>query len=75
MSKTPRDTQPRTIRPPYPHPSGIRPPEIPRELVPKHVAAFGDITFEVGFVIAALLYVILFQFQPDRDAEEAAVIG
>src|SRR5689334_1374581 len=42
LSKTPRDTEPRTIKPPYPHPSGIRPPEIPRELVPKHVAIVMD---------------------------------
>src|SRR6202035_4529960 len=27
---------------PYPHPSGIRPPEIPRELVPRHVAIVMD---------------------------------
>jgi len=43
-------------------------------LVPKHKPAFGDITFEVGFVLAAVLFVILFRFQRDRDAEEAAVI-
>jgi purine-cytosine permease-like protein len=42
--------------------------------VPKHTPAFGDITFEVGFVLAAVLFVILFSFQRDRDAEEAAVI-
>jgi len=42
--------------------------------VPKHTPAFGDITFEVGFVLAAVLFVILFRFQRDRDAEEAAVI-
>ncbi len=30
------------MRPPYPHPSGIRPPEIPRELVPRHVAIVMD---------------------------------
>ena len=42
MSKTPRDTEPAAIRPPYPHPSGIRPPEIPRELVPRHVAIVMD---------------------------------
>jgi NCS1 family nucleobase:cation symporter-1 len=44
-------------------------------LVPSHVSAFGDITFEVGFVVAALLYAVLFQFQPDRHAEEAAVVA
>jgi NCS1 nucleoside transporter family len=42
--------------------------------VPKHWPSFGDITFEVGFVIAALLYALFFQFQPDRDVEQAAVV-
>ena len=31
-----------TSRPPEPHPSGARPPEIPRELVPRHVAIVMD---------------------------------
>ncbi len=39
-------------------------------VVPKHVAAFGDITFEVGFVLAALLYVVFFRWQPDSTKEE-----
>jgi NCS1 nucleoside transporter family len=43
--------------------------------VPARVPAFGDSTFEVGFLIAAVLYVILFQFQRDKDIEEAAVVG
>lgn len=30
------------IRPPFPHPSGARPPAIPRELVPHHVAVVMD---------------------------------
>src|SRR5215467_14657312 len=29
-------------------------------VVPKHVSAFGDIAFEVGFVLAALLYTVFF---------------
>jgi len=33
---------PREIVPPYPHPSGARPPQIPRELVPRHVAVVMD---------------------------------
>ncbi|MFC8527526.1 isoprenyl transferase [Nocardia sp. NPDC057227] len=33
---------PRTVRPPSPHPSGARPPELPRELVPAHVALVMD---------------------------------
>ena len=32
----------REIVPPYPHPSGARPPQIPRELVPRHVAVVMD---------------------------------
>ena len=32
----------RDIRPPTPHPSGARPPAIPRELVPRHVAVVMD---------------------------------
>jgi NCS1 family nucleobase:cation symporter-1 len=44
-------------------------------LVPKRVPEFGDITFEVGFVVAAVLYLILFQFQRDKDIEEAAVVA
>ncbi len=32
----------RGVRPPDPHPSGARPPKIPRELVPRHVALVMD---------------------------------
>jgi undecaprenyl diphosphate synthase len=32
----------RAVRPPTPHPSGARPPQIPAELVPKHVAVVMD---------------------------------
>jgi trans,polycis-polyprenyl diphosphate synthase len=32
----------RPIRPPHPHPSGVRPPAIPRDLVPRHVALIMD---------------------------------
>ncbi len=39
-------------------------------VVPKHVPALGDIGFEVGFVIAVLLYVVLFRFSADRDRDE-----
>jgi NCS1 family nucleobase:cation symporter-1 len=44
-------------------------------VVPKHAPAFGDITFEVGFVLAALLYAIFFRWQRDSSREEALVIG
>jgi NCS1 family nucleobase:cation symporter-1 len=43
--------------------------------VPKHFPSWGDSTFEVGFVVAAVLYVILFQFQKDRNLSEAAVVA
>jgi NCS1 nucleoside transporter family len=43
--------------------------------VPKHFPSWGDSTFEVGFVVAALLYALLFQFQKDKNLSEAAVIG
>jgi NCS1 nucleoside transporter family len=44
-------------------------------LVPGHVKAFGDITFEVGFLVSAGLYATLFRFQKDRNAEETAIIA
>ncbi|HTU04096.1 MAG TPA: undecaprenyl diphosphate synthase family protein, partial [Trebonia sp.] len=40
MSKTPRDSRP--VQPPFPHPGGARPPKIPAELVPRHVALVMD---------------------------------
>jgi NCS1 family nucleobase:cation symporter-1 len=43
--------------------------------VPKHFPSWGDSTFEVGFVVAAVLYVILFQFQKDKNLSEAAVVA
>ena len=43
--------------------------------VPSHFPSWGDSTFEVGFVVAAVLYVILFQFQKDKDRSEAAVVA
>jgi NCS1 nucleoside transporter family len=42
--------------------------------VPDAEPAFGDITFEVGFVVAALLYVALFRFQRDATKSEELVI-
>ncbi|HXS64696.1 MAG TPA: cytosine permease [Streptosporangiaceae bacterium] len=39
-------------------------------VVPAAHPAFGDITFEVGFVLAAVLYVAFFRFQPDSTKEE-----
>ncbi|GGL04145.1 purine-cytosine permease family protein [Mangrovihabitans endophyticus] len=42
--------------------------------VPTAVPGLGDVTFEAGFVIAALLYAVLFRFQRDRDVQEVAVV-
>ncbi len=35
-------TTPRAVRAPTPHPSGARPPDVPAELVPRHVAVVMD---------------------------------
>jgi trans,polycis-polyprenyl diphosphate synthase len=40
LRKTPIQSRP--VRPPDPHPSGVHPPEIPPELVPRHVALVMD---------------------------------
>ncbi len=40
MSKSSRE--PRPVQPPFPHPSGVRPPKLPAELVPRHVAIVMD---------------------------------
>ena len=37
--------------------------------VPKALPAFGDSTFEVGFVVAGLLYALFFKLQHDRESE------
>jgi NCS1 family nucleobase:cation symporter-1 len=39
-------------------------------LVPKHHPAFGDLTFEVGFVLAALLYALFFRLQGEGNVQE-----
>jgi nucleobase:cation symporter-1, NCS1 family len=43
-------------------------------VVPKAHPAFGDITFEAGFVFAAVLYAVFFRLQPDAQREESLVI-
>jgi nucleobase:cation symporter-1, NCS1 family len=43
-------------------------------LVPKHFPAVGDLTFEVGFVLAALLYALLFRLQGQSLREENLVV-
>jgi len=42
--------------------------------VPKHRPAFGDLTFEVGFVLAALLYAVFFKLQGESKVEERLAI-
>ena len=43
--------------------------------MPKHVSAsFGDLTFEVGFVLAAVLYALFFKLQGEGRVQEALVI-
>jgi purine-cytosine permease-like protein len=44
-------------------------------LVPKHIKAFGDIAFEVGFVVSAALYILFFQFQSGRQEETLVIPG
>ena len=39
-------------------------------IVPKHQSAFGDLAFEVGFVVAALLYALFFRLQGEASVEE-----
>jgi nucleobase:cation symporter-1, NCS1 family len=43
-------------------------------VLPKHHPAFGDLTFEVGFVLAALLYAVFYRLQRTRTTEEALYI-
>jgi nucleobase:cation symporter-1, NCS1 family len=38
-------------------------------VVPKHWASFGDLTFEVGFVLAAAIYYLTFSLQPGPKDE------
>jgi purine-cytosine permease-like protein len=44
-------------------------------IVPKHVSgSFGDLTFEVGFVLAAGLYALFFKLQGEGRVQEALAI-
>ena len=36
-------------------------------VVPKHVASFGDLSFEVGFVVAAILYAVFFRLEGSSE--------
>jgi len=39
-------------------------------VVPKHWASFGDLAFEAGFILAALLYALFFKLQGEASVEE-----
>ena len=41
---------------------------------PRHVASLGDLTFEVGFVLAALLYALFFRLQGQGNVQEVLEI-
>jgi nucleobase:cation symporter-1, NCS1 family len=43
-------------------------------VVPAHHPAFGDLTFEVGFVLAAGLYALFFKLQREGKVQESLVI-
>jgi NCS1 family nucleobase:cation symporter-1 len=43
-------------------------------VIPAHHPAFGDLTFEVGFVLAALLYWLFFRIQGQSGREETLVV-
>src|SRR5215475_8419011 len=43
-------------------------------VIPRHVASFGDLTFEVGFVLAALLYALFFRLQGQGSVQEVLEI-
>jgi NCS1 nucleoside transporter family len=43
--------------------------------IPKAHPAFGDSTFEVGFVLAGLLYLLFFRLQRDRKSEALVIPG
>ncbi len=43
-------------------------------VIPKHHPNFGDLTFEVGFVIAAVLYFVLYQVLKPAQGEKSATV-
>jgi NCS1 nucleoside transporter family len=43
-------------------------------VLPKHYPALGDLTFEVGFALAALLYALFFKLQGERKVQERLMI-
>ena len=43
-------------------------------VLPKHYPALGDLTFEVGFALAALLYALFFRLQGESKIQEQLVI-
>jgi len=42
-------------------------------IVPKHAHGFGDLTFEVGFVLAAALYALFFRLEGARENRDEAL--
>ena len=44
-------------------------------VIAKHNPSIGDLTFEVGFVLSALLYAIFFRFSHDRRSEALVIPG
>ena len=43
-------------------------------LVPRHVPAFGDIAFFVGFVLAGVLYAVIHSLERRREPQEALLV-
>jgi len=42
-------------------------------LIAKHNPSIGDLTFEVGFVVSALLYWVFFKLSPDKRSEALVI--
>lgn len=43
-------------------------------VVPKANSSFGDIAFEVGFVISAVLYAVFYLFESGREAADEVLV-
>jgi hypothetical protein len=42
-------------------------------VIPKHHPSVGDLTFEVGFLLSAVLYAIFFSISRDRRSEALVI--
>ena len=60
-------------RPAWSSRSGCSPTRSSTSAWSRAVPAFGDITFEVGFVVSAVLYALLFRLQRGRTDEDLGV--